>query len=126
MYAKWPKAHRKLVEDKANGTAVIETLRHEISGIIAVEPEGGKEARAHAVSDDEEPIFRFPFGRAFGNKISATGEGTIGVHTSLPQISARSDNFNDFRAIGVLRRHRFQIWTVAHTHNGIHSKDGLP
>jgi predicted RNA-binding Zn-ribbon protein involved in translation (DUF1610 family) len=42
------------VEDKANGTAVIETLKHEISGIIAVEPEGGKEARAHAVSAEVE------------------------------------------------------------------------
>ena len=50
MSAKWPEAHRKLVEDKANGTAVIDTLRSEIPGLIAVEPEGGKEARAHAVS----------------------------------------------------------------------------
>ena len=54
LSAKWPKAIRKLVEDKANGTAVIETLKHEISGIIAVEPEGGKEARAHAVSGEVE------------------------------------------------------------------------
>jgi predicted phage terminase large subunit-like protein len=48
--AKWPEAHRKLVEDKANGTAVIDALKSEIPGLIAVEPEGGKEARAHAVS----------------------------------------------------------------------------
>jgi predicted phage terminase large subunit-like protein len=54
LSAKWPNAHRKLVEDKANGTAVIDTLKHEISGIIAVEPEGGKEARAHAVSSEVE------------------------------------------------------------------------
>ena len=54
LSAKWPQAHRKLVEDKANGTAVIDTLKHEISGILAVEPEGGKEARAHAVSSDIE------------------------------------------------------------------------
>jgi len=54
LSAKWPNAHRKLVEDKANGTAVIDTLKHEISGIIAVEPVGGKEARAHAVSSEVE------------------------------------------------------------------------
>jgi predicted phage terminase large subunit-like protein len=48
--AKWPQAHRKLIEDKANGSAVIDTLRSEIPGLIAVNPEGGKEARAHAVS----------------------------------------------------------------------------
>jgi len=27
-------AHRKLVEDKANGTAVISSLKHEIAGTI--------------------------------------------------------------------------------------------
>lgn len=48
--AKWPRATRKLVEDKANGTVVIDTLKSEIPGLIAVEPEGGKQARAHAVS----------------------------------------------------------------------------
>lgn len=50
----WPKAEAKLVEDKANGTAVIDTLRHELSGLIAVEPEGGKVARAQAVSPQIE------------------------------------------------------------------------
>jgi predicted phage terminase large subunit-like protein len=50
MAEKWPEAHRKLVEDKANGSAVIDTLKSEISGLTAVNPEGGKIARAHAVS----------------------------------------------------------------------------
>jgi predicted phage terminase large subunit-like protein len=47
---KWPKAATSLVEDKANGPAVIQELRHEIPGLIAVNPEGGKIARAHAAS----------------------------------------------------------------------------
>nr|WP_133309152.1 phage terminase large subunit [Aeribacillus pallidus] len=47
---KWPNAKAKYIEDKANGSAVIQTLQHEISGIVPVEPEGGKEARANAVS----------------------------------------------------------------------------
>jgi predicted phage terminase large subunit-like protein len=51
---KWPHAAAKLVEDKANGTAVIATLQHEIAGLIEVQPEGGKEARAHAVSPQIE------------------------------------------------------------------------
>jgi predicted phage terminase large subunit-like protein len=51
---KWPAARLKLVEDKANGPAVIDTLKHEISGIIAVNPEGGKEARANAVAPQVE------------------------------------------------------------------------
>ncbi len=45
-----PKAGAKLVEDKANGPAVISTLRNEIQGLIAVEPEGDKVARANAVT----------------------------------------------------------------------------
>lgn len=54
LSAKWPAAMAKLVEDKANGSAVIATLQHELSGLIAVNPEGGKEARAHAVSPQIE------------------------------------------------------------------------
>jgi predicted phage terminase large subunit-like protein len=46
----FPDAHRKLVEDKANGTAVMDSLAHELPGIIAVEPRGGKLVRAEAVS----------------------------------------------------------------------------
>jgi predicted phage terminase large subunit-like protein len=45
-----PGAYLKLIEDKANGTAVIDVLRGKVSGVLAVEPEGGKEARAAAVS----------------------------------------------------------------------------
>jgi predicted phage terminase large subunit-like protein len=51
---KWPKANAKLIEDNANGPAVIAMLRHEVDGPIAVNPEGGKEARAHAVSPQIE------------------------------------------------------------------------
>ena len=50
MTAKWPQAHAKLVEDKANGPAVISELQSKISGLIAIEPEGSKEARVYAVS----------------------------------------------------------------------------
>jgi len=47
---KWPQAVTKLIEDKANGTAVIETLKKDIAGIIPINPGGGKVARANAVS----------------------------------------------------------------------------
>lgn len=45
-----PKAITKYVEKKANGAAVIETMQKAVPGIQAVEPDGGKEARANAVS----------------------------------------------------------------------------
>lgn len=51
---KWPQAGAKWVEDKANGPAVISTLKREIPGMIAVNPEGSKEARAYAVSPQVE------------------------------------------------------------------------
>jgi predicted phage terminase large subunit-like protein len=47
---KWPHVALKLVEDKANGPAVISSLKSRVSGLVAVEPEGGKEARAQAVA----------------------------------------------------------------------------
>lgn len=47
---KFPKTYRKLVEDKANGTAVIDALKNEISGLISVNPLGGKVVRANAVT----------------------------------------------------------------------------
>jgi predicted phage terminase large subunit-like protein len=50
---KWPRAVAKLIEDKANGPAVISALQKEVPGMVAVNPEGGKEARANA----EAPLF---------------------------------------------------------------------
>jgi predicted phage terminase large subunit-like protein len=50
MTANHPEAERKLVEDKANGPAVISALRNKIPGLIAVEPVGDKVARAYAVT----------------------------------------------------------------------------
>jgi predicted phage terminase large subunit-like protein len=52
--ARHPEAHRKFVEDKANGSAILAELRTELSGLIAVEPLGSKEARLSAASADVE------------------------------------------------------------------------
>ena len=47
----YPQATVKLVEDKANGPAIIDTLQQEISGIIPVSPgNDSKEARASSVT----------------------------------------------------------------------------
>jgi predicted phage terminase large subunit-like protein len=47
---RFPTSVAKLIEDKANGSAVVQMLTHEIAGILPVTPEGGKVARAAAVS----------------------------------------------------------------------------
>lgn len=46
----WPKMREILIEDKANGPAVIDTLKATVPGIIPIEPDGSKLARAHAVT----------------------------------------------------------------------------
>ena len=49
-HARFPQAHAVLIEDKANGPAIISELRKEIAGVVAVNPEGGKLARAQATA----------------------------------------------------------------------------
>ena len=44
-----PQAHRKLIEKKANGAALMSLLYKEIPGMIEVEPHGTKVQRAYAV-----------------------------------------------------------------------------
>lgn len=52
--AQFPQTIAVLIEDKANGPAVIETITGEIPGVIAIEPEGGKIARAYAIQPQHE------------------------------------------------------------------------
>ena len=53
---KWPDAYTKVIEDKANGSAIIDTIKRKVSGVIAFDPGkyGSKEARAHAISGQIE------------------------------------------------------------------------
>jgi predicted phage terminase large subunit-like protein len=51
MTRRFSEAKAKLVEDKANGPAIIATLKDKIAGLIAVNPgSDSKESRAHAIS----------------------------------------------------------------------------
>lgn len=50
MKARYPSAQMILIEDKANGPAILQVLQREIPGMVPVNPEGGKVARANAVS----------------------------------------------------------------------------
>jgi predicted phage terminase large subunit-like protein len=54
MNALFPDCIATLIEDKANGSAVIETLSSEVSGVIPVNPDGGKAARAYAMQPEHE------------------------------------------------------------------------
>lgn len=65
---KYPWITRKLVEDKANGSAIISALRKKVSGIVPIVPKESKEARASAVTTLWEarnvylpPVDRYPW-----------------------------------------------------------------
>ena len=53
MAKKWPKARAKLIEDKANGPAILDALSKRVSGLIGINPKGGKATRANAI----QPLF---------------------------------------------------------------------
>jgi predicted phage terminase large subunit-like protein len=54
MRSKYPGTRAVLIEDAANGPAVVSALHKEIPGILAVTPEGGKKSRAAAVQPEIE------------------------------------------------------------------------
>lgn len=50
---KWPHATKKVVESKANGQAVIDTLKKHIEGIVPYSPRDSKESRLNSIA----PLF---------------------------------------------------------------------
>jgi predicted phage terminase large subunit-like protein len=51
LSVRWPQASAKLIEEKANGSAVIDALKRELPGIVAVNPgSDSKFARANSVA----------------------------------------------------------------------------
>ena len=73
--ARFPSARRVLIEDKANGPAILEVLRRELF-CVPVDPKGGKVARVNAVSPAIES------GHVF------LPEGLPGLETFLDQWTA--------------------------------------
>lgn len=113
---KWPEAYMKIVEDKANGPAVVATLQSEIGGFIEETPTGGKVARLAAVSPVfeagnvvvpdpalypwvEDYVFecsRFPFG-ANDDQVDATSQALrrIGLAIDYTAPALASDGGNN-------------------------------
>lgn len=50
LSGKWPKARAKVVENKANGPAIVDLLKKEIPGMVEFNPRGSKEERAISVT----------------------------------------------------------------------------
>jgi len=49
----YPRA-KILIEDKANGSAIVDVLKGKVTGVIEINPEGGKESRAAAIQPQVE------------------------------------------------------------------------
>lgn len=96
MRRRWPEARIILVEDKANGSAVVQILRREIPGVIPVNPEGGKVARANAVSGAIES------GNVYLPRNAPFTEDFVGECSSFPlgehddQVDAMTQALNRF------------------------------
>lgn len=85
LSARWPQSLVKFIEDKANGPAVMNALARKVSGMIPIEPEGSKYARAAAVS---------PFVHA-GNVHLPTAELLPNVEDLLEEARAFPNGAND-------------------------------
>ena len=92
---RYPFAVAKLVEDKANGTAVIDTLKNEIPGLLPVNPRGGKEPRAASISPYAvagnirlPAAERFPSGDKVEDLIKEAAKFPVGAHDD--QVDAMS------------------------------------
>lgn len=96
MIRKHPDAHLKLIEDKANGSAIISMLHHEIGGIVPVNPQGGKVSRVNAVSPYIES------GNVYLPRKSTWVDGFIDEASSFPdgkhddQVDCMSQALNRF------------------------------
>ena len=93
----YPEARAVLIEDKANGPAIIQTLRQELY-CIAVNPQGGKVARVNAVAAAIEA------GHVFVPEGPAWAEEFLDQWTAFP--AGRHDDMVDSasQALGYLQR----------------------
>ncbi len=101
---KWPATRLKLVEDKANGPAVMDALKDIVPGFRAVEPYGNKVARAHAVT----PLWE-------------AGNVFVPHPSSAPWVAAFVDELVGFPAAA----HDDQVDAMTQALDEIHKRPGL-
>lgn len=109
LHARYPKAAAIYVEDKANGPAVIDDLKDAIPGLIAVDPQGGKIARAHSVSGTVEAgnVYLPQYLDEFGNVIPGRDwvAEFIDKAAKFPKV-ANDDDIDAFTQLVIARRNR--------------------
>lgn len=120
---KWPRCTAILIEDKANGPAVESVLRKKVSGIVMINPEGGKVARANAVTGlfeagdvrhpdpstpgyewvdaHREELAQFPVGQN-DDRVDATSQALVWLHRKSSNLSAAMKALADAGGLGNL------------------------
>jgi predicted phage terminase large subunit-like protein len=113
---KWPRAGAILVEDKANGSAVMQILQKEIAGLVPVQPEGGKIARANAIAplyeshnvyhidpidapwveEFELEMLKFPVGR-HDDRVDSCSQALLYLRTKMANLEAALKGFEELR-----------------------------
>ena len=104
LSSKWPMVYKKLVENKANGAALSDSLKNEIMGIDLVDPMGGKFARAIACQGALSsgrvyipPASRYPWVKGFIKEASAFSEN--GSHKEDDQVDSASQAMIFFEGV---------------------------
>lgn len=104
--AKHPYATRHLVEKKANGAAIISSLRSVVGGVIAIEPQGSKIQRASAATPECES------GNVYLIEDTPWMHDFVHSHAMFPN-AANDDDVDAFsQAVNWLRGHNYQYGLI--------------
>ena len=111
---KWPQSTAKLVEDKANGTAVIDSLRNEVPGLIPVNPTDSKYGRAISVS---------PFIRSGNVHLPAPEVALFDVEAFIAESNAFPNGAHDDQ-VDAASQALMHVYIDGHGISGIHVPQG--
>lgn len=105
MCAKYPDTTAVLIEDKANGPAVLDALRDDVPGLLPVLPDGSKVARAYAVT----PLWA-------GGNVWIPGDDAYWTRDFVEELiafpaGAHDDQVDSMtQALRYLRSHGLSVW----------------
>ena len=108
---KYPQRHSILVEDKANGSAIISMLKHEIGGIIPITPKESKIARANAITGIVEAgnVYLPEYADYTGEFVEEFASFPNGVHDDLVDACTQFINYFKFRQADYKEDNRTQF-----------------
>lgn len=101
LYRRHPDVARTLIEDKANGTAILDSLKDTIPGLVGFDPLASKTGRAHAVSPLFEAGQVYLPHRALRPTPPRGAMDPVGELTTFP--NATHDDFTDALTQALIR-----------------------